>query len=61
MKKTIIIIQADIPDRITTARLKAYVIDAIESWSGQFNPLEDPLFGWWEDHPIIVAVQTRKR
>lgn len=44
------------PKDVSVARLKSYISDAIENWSGQFDPFEDPLF-----YGVKVKIITRKK
>lgn len=34
------------PDDVTVARLKYYILDAVNNWNGQFGD-DDPLFDPW--------------
>lgn len=45
---------------VPVARAKSYIQDAVECWSGQFNPDEDPLFYAYQDKTKVVR-QTKRR
>lgn len=59
MKQARIAFEISLPKLDTEARLRAYIIDAVESWSGQFDPYEDPLFGTLRGQ--VRLVRRRKR
>ena len=53
------------PSACSVNRLKAYIADAVQAWSGQFEPPNeennwtgDPLFGWEPD--IVVRRKNVK-
>lgn len=33
--------------------VKSYIQDAVEDWSGQFNPDEDSMFYWAKDKTVV--------
>lgn len=47
------------PPDVTVGRMKHYIKTAVECWNGQFDPTEDPLFGWFNERGNRVHVSRR--
>ena len=43
-KRTTFKVSLLLPKEVSVARMTGYILDAVSSWGGQFDPHEDPLF-----------------
>lgn len=44
--KALYVVAVKLPPGVTASHMKFFIKEAVETWSGQLDPQEDPLFGF---------------
>lgn len=48
-------------EELSPSVVREYIKDAVESWSGQFNPDEDTMFYWAKDKTKVTQVRAKPK